>query len=174
MKPHILAALAGLCITCTPALAIDIGVTGTVGGGASASGQESSLSVGVGANATMTAGGTTSGLAADASAAASLGLGDELSVVIGLIESSNWSENSLSGVVDVNATAYDVSAWISSENQAAFEAALSANADEIEDLQAAVSGNAAFDAWLEASNAEASEVIAIGVAADGSLAVFTN
>lgn len=175
MKPQILAALVGLCITSAPAMAIDIGFTGTVGGSASASsGQDSDLSVGLGANATVTAGGTTPGLTANASAVASLAQGDELSVVIGLIESSNWSENSLSSVVDVNATAYDVSAWINSENQAAFEAALSANAGEIEDLQVAVSGNAAFDAWLKASNAEASEVIAVGVAADGSLAVFTN
>lgn len=175
MKSQILAALVGFFITSAPALAIDFGFVGTVGGSATASSsQNSDLSVGLGANATVTTGGTMSGLTANASATASLAQGNELSVVIGLIESSNWTENSLSGVVDVNAKAYDVSAWINSENQAAFEAALSANAGEIEDLQAAVSGNAAFDAWLEASNAEASEVIAIGVAADGSLAVFTN
>lgn len=67
-----------------------------------------------------------------------------------------------------------MSAAGSTENAAAFDLALAGNADEIDDLQVALSSNVALEAWLEANNTSAEEVIAIGVAADGSLAVFTN
>lgn len=68
-----------------------------------------------GGNPKQLVGDATTNLPANASASAAVASGDELSVVIGLIESSNWSENSLSGVVDINATAYDVCAWINSD-----------------------------------------------------------
>jgi len=173
------AALVCLCILSTPSLALDLSVGASLGGDVSA-GEGTGLSLGLGAdanvgiNAVNSTDSTAGGLTANASAAASLTSDDELRVVIGLIETSNWTDLSLSGLTDVNATAYDVSGWINADNAAALDLALTDNAGEIEDLQAAVSGNVALDAWLEANNAEAEDVIAIGVAADGSLAVFTN
>ncbi|MDB5539410.1 MAG: hypothetical protein JWQ89_1137 [Devosia sp.] len=179
------AALACLCILSAPAMALDIGLGASLGGSASGSSGEGGLSLGLGANAGVggsaglgldsTATDNTAGnLTANASAAASLTSDDELGVVISLIESSNWTDTSLANLTEIDATAYDVSGWIDADNEAAFDLALSGNAGEIEDLQTAVAGNAALDAWLEASNHDASDVIAIGVAADGSLAVFTN
>lgn len=180
MKTQTLAAaLVCLCILSTPSLALDLSVGASLGGDVSA-GEGTGLSLGLGAdanvgiNAVNSTDSTAGGLTANASAAASLTSDDELRVVIGLIETSNWTDLSLSGLTDVNATAYDVSGWINADNAAALDLALTDNAGEIEDLQAAVSGNVALDAWLEANNAEAEDVIAIGVAADGSLAVFTN
>jgi hypothetical protein len=46
--------------------------------------------------------------------------------------------------------------------------------DEIGGLQAALAVAAFEISWLEAQHAQASEAIAIGVATDGSLAVFTD
>lgn len=63
---------------------------------------------------------------------------------------------------------------VTADNSAALDLALSANADEIGELQAALAANASLNSWLEAQGTEASEVIALGVAADGSLAVFTD
>ena len=63
-------------------------------------------------------------------------------------------------------------AWVNAGNAAALDVALDGNAGEIADLQAAVAANATLETWLEASNATAADVIAIGLAADGSLAVF--
>ena len=93
---------------------------------------------------------------------------------IALIDASDWTTTSLSGLNDVEATAYDVTSWINAGNEAAFNLALTANADEIEDLHAAIAANASLESWLVANNATADDVVAIGVAADGSLAVFTN
>lgn len=185
MKTQTLAAaLTCLCVMSAPAMALDIGVGVSLGGNASASSGEGGLSLGVGTDVDATANlglddlgaidSTAGSLSANASAAASLTSDDELGVVISLIEASNWTDASLANLTEIDATAYDVSGWINADNAVALDLALADNADEIEDLQAAVSGNVALDAWLEANNAAAEDVIAIGVAADGSLAVFTN
>lgn len=180
----IAAALACLCILSAPALALDIGVGISLGGNASSSSGEGGLSLGVGADVDAAASlgpddlgsidSTAGSLSANASAAASLISDDELGVVISLIESSQWTSNSLASLTEIDATAYDVSGWINAENSTAFALALTDNADEIEDLQLALASNVVLDAWLEANNQTAEDVIAIGVAADGSLAVFTN
>ena len=94
--------------------------------------------------------------------------------MISLIESSHWTETSLASLTEIEGTTYDVGGWINAENATAFDLALSGNADEIDDLRVALSSNVALEAWLEANDATAEDVIAIGVAADGSLAVFTN
>lgn len=182
MKTQTLAAaLACLCALGGPALALDVGVS--LGGNASASAAGSGLSLGVATEIDATASlghglgaidSTAGSLAANASAAASLTSDDELGAVISLIESSQWTETSLAGLTEIDATTYDVSGWINAGNATAFDLALSGNAGEIEDLQVALASNVALDAWLEAHNTSAEQVIAIGVAADGSLAVFTN
>ena len=177
------AALVCLSTMSAPVLALDIGLGVSVGGSTSASsGEGSGLSVGLGASADANLGlgglgssdTTTSALTANAAGPASLTSGDDLSQVIALIDASNWTDKSLSGLTDIEATAYDVSSWINAGNEAVFDLALTANADEIEDLHAAVAANASLESWLEANNATADDVVAIGVAADGSLAVFTN
>ena len=177
------AALVCLSTMSAPVLALDIGLGVSVGGSTSASsGEGSGLSVGLGASADANLGlgglgasdTTTAALSANAAGDASLTSGDDLSQVIALIDASNWTDKSLSGLTDIEATAYDVSSWINAGNEAAFDLALTANAGEIEDLHAAVAANASLESWLEANNATADDVVAIGVAADGSLAVFTN
>ncbi|MBN9362493.1 MULTISPECIES: hypothetical protein [unclassified Devosia] len=178
------AAFAGLCILSAPALALDIGLGVSLGGNASATSGEGGLSVGVatGVDATASLGqdhlsaidSTEAGLSANGSAALSLTSSDELGAVIGLIETSHWSETSLSNLTEIDGTTYDVGGWINAENATAFDLALSSNADEINDLQVALASNVALSAWLEANNTAAENVIAVGVAADGSLAVFTN
>jgi hypothetical protein len=185
MKTQTLAAaLACLCVLSAPALALDIGVGVSVGGSTSASAGEGGLSLGVATDVDTTASlglddlgtkdSTAGSLTANASAAASLTADDELGVVISLIESSHWTETSLANLTDIDATTYDVSGWINAGNATALDLALNGHAEEIGDLQVALASNAALDAWLEANNTSAEEVIAIGVAADGSLAVFTN
>jgi hypothetical protein len=186
MKIQTLAAtFACLSILSVPAMALDISLGASVDSTASASsGEGSGLSVGLGANLGANVGlgqddinstdSIGSSLSANASAAASLTSDDDLSVVISLIETSTWTGDSLAGLTDIDATAYDVTGWINADNAAALEFALTDNAGEIEDLQAALTANAALDAWLEANNASAEDVIAIGVAADGSLAGLTN
>ena len=177
------AALACLTILSAPAMALDIGLGASLGGNASASsGEGSGLSLGlgadIGANVSLddinSTDSTASSLSANASAAASLTSDDDLSVVISLIQTSQWTSDSLAGLTDVDATAYDVSGWINADNAAALGFALTDNAGEIEDLHTALTANVALDAWLEANNVSTEDVIAIGVAADGSLAVFTN
>jgi len=178
-----------VCLTAipAPAFALDLGVS--VGASASASSSDSSsgLSLGIGANADIGVGVdgsngetvdsiTSASISANAASDAALALDstDDLSRVMALIETSTWTDTSLSGLTEIDGTTYDVGAWITSENAAAFDLVLTDNADEIADLQAALTANASFDAWLEANNESASSVVAIGVVADGSLAVFTN
>ncbi len=185
MKTRALAAaFACLCMLGAPAMALDVGLGLSVGGNASASSGESGLSLGVatGIDATASLGqdhldatnSTEASLSANGSAAQSLTAGDELGVVIGLIEASHWSETSLANLTEIDGTTYDVGGWINADNAAALELALNSNADEIDALHVALASNVALNAWLEANNTAAEDVIAIGVAADGSLAVFTN
>ncbi len=164
------AALACLAALSAPAFAFDIGVGASVSGGLSLDlGTGASVDAGLGLSATDS---TAAGAAANASGGASLTGSVELDQVIALIDASVWTEASLSALTDIEATAYDVSAWVNAGNAAALDVALDGNAGEIADLQAAVAANATLETWLEASNATAADVIAIGLAADGSLAVF--
>jgi hypothetical protein len=180
MRPQTLAAiLACLATLPAPAMALDLGLSL----GASAKSESRGLSLGLDAGlkldgsaklGAMREDTTAAGFSANASSAASLTLGDDLTQVAALIEASNWTETSLSGVTAVEATAYDVSAWIDAQNEGAFELVLEDNAGEIATLQTALAANLAFETWLSANGESAEAVIAIGVAADGSLAVFTN
>jgi hypothetical protein len=185
MKTQTLAAaLTCLCVLSTPTLALDIGVGVSLGGSASASSGEGGLSLGVATDFDATASlghddleaidSTASSLTANASASASLTSDDELGVVISLIESSHWTETSLASLSEIEGATYDISGWINADNAAALDLALNDNADEIDELRVALNSNVALGAWLAANDSSAEEVIAIGVAADGSLAVFTN
>lgn len=185
MKTQTLAAaLACLCVMSAPALALDIGLGVSLGGSTSTSSGEGGLSLGVATDIDAAASlghddldaidSTAGSLTANASASASLTSDDELGVVISLIEASHWTETSLASLTQIEGTTYDISGWVNAENTTALDLALSDNADEIDDLRVALASNVALDAWLEANNTSAEDVVAIGVAADGSLAVFTN
>jgi hypothetical protein len=192
MKFHTLAlAAACLALGTAPGFAVGLNLGGSasvsLGGdssasatlGAGAAGGESGLSLNanLGLTGSVSTGGT-SGVAAatgEVSAADTLSADDELGRVVRLIEQSNWSASAFANVDGVaNGTTYDVSGMVNADNQAALDLALSANADEIGELQAALAANASMNSWLEAQGTEASDVIAVGVAADGSLAVFTH
>ncbi len=164
------AALICLAALSAPAFALDIGIGASASGGLSLD-VDAGVSVG-GSLDLSTSDSTAAGIAANASGGASLTGSVELDRVIALIDASVWTRTSLSGVAELQATAYDVSAWVNTGNAATLDAALSGKAGEIADLRAAVAANATLEAWLKANNATAADVIAIGVAADGSLAVF--
>lgn len=177
MKIQTLAiAAACLALGTAPGLAVSL----NLGSSASLSVGSSGLSVDLRAETSASAaGGADDSTSATGSAAASiadsLSSEDELTRVIGLIETSNWSASAFANVSGVaGGTTYDISGMVNADNQAALDLALSAKADEIGELRAALAANASMNSWLEAQGTEASEVIALGVAADGSLAVFTN
>jgi hypothetical protein len=177
-----LAAILGcLAALPAPAMALDVGLS--LGASTAAKSGDRSLSLDLGADLALRGSAglgptlestTSASLSANASSTASLTLGDDLAQVAALIEASDWTETSLAGITSVEATAYDVSAWIDAESAADFALVLEDNADEIGTLQTALAANLAFETWLDANGESADDVIAIGVAADGSLAVFTN
>lgn len=192
MKIQTLAiAAACLALTTVPGFAVSLNLGGSAS--VSAGSGDSGLSVGLGADASANtsglslnaslSGSATGDVSGDAAAAGSAGVSvadtfssdDELGRVVRLIETSNWSASSFANVSGVaSGTTYDISGMVNADNSAALDLALSANADEIGELQAALAANASLNSWLEAQGTQASEVIALGVAADGSLAVFTN
>ncbi len=93
--------------------------------------------------------------------------------VINLIVNSNWATGDLAGYAAIDA-AFDVTAWLEAETAANFNAALVANAGEINDLQAAIAANAAMSAWLQANNVDLQSVVALGMTAEGTLVAFTD
>lgn len=192
MKIQTLAvAAACLAMTTVPGFAVSLNIGGSAS--VSAGSGDGGLSVGLGADASTStshfslnaglAGSTTGDVGGEAAAAGTAGVSiadtlssdDELGRVVHLIETSDWSASSFANVSGVaSGTTYDISGMVDADNSTALDLALSANADEIGELQAALAANASLNSWLEAQGTQASEVIALGVAADGSLAVFTN
>lgn len=179
-----------LALCAVPAYALDISVGGSAGGSASGSSGDSGFSAGFDASAS--ASGTVdpgsddnddAGASASAGASGSASAGasgsvdtdsnDPLVDVMLLIRGNNWGNVSFSGLGDIDGETYDIDAWLNAENGAAFEQTVKAHADDIADLQASIAADADFSAWLDAENTDASAVVAVGVAADGSLAVFT-
>lgn len=170
MKSRIMVSGLALLLTLDAALAAGVSFTGTVSGSSRPSGHAAGAH---GANASVQApGGGGGSVPSAATASVSVGSARNLDAVIELVEAGAWSRRSISRLKNIEGTLYHVSAWISADNRAAFEAALNAHYNEIKDLQAAVYDNFEFDAWLAIRYAEALDVVAIGVAADGSLAVF--
>jgi hypothetical protein len=189
MSPKSLTAIVGvlLAVATAPAAALDISIGASAGGNAGGSAGEKGgsanfgLSTAVSANAQHDTDGGGVDLIATGSAAAagdvdiasSIAEDDPLRNVVALIESSEWTSTSFETVTGINGSTYDLGAWITSDNSAALETALASHAAAITSLQAAISANATFSAWVDAQDAEVSSVVALGFAADGSLAVFT-
>lgn len=189
MSPKSFAAVPAvlLALCAVPASALDLSVGGSAGGNASGSTGDSGFSADLDGSASASAmadrgsdddgsASVAAGGSASAGVSGSVGVGDQdpLLDVLLLIRGSNWTKASFSGIGDVEGTTYDIDAWINSENSAAFEQTLAAKADDIANLQSSIAANADFSAWLDAENTDASAVVAVGVAADGSLAVFTH
>jgi hypothetical protein len=183
--------MTGLALATLPANALGLNLGGSGSVGVSIAGDDgadlgASASVAASANASIDGddsasadGSVDAGLAADGGGDASVGADaglaadDQLAVVIDLIANSDWTSSSFSAITNVSATVYDVNALVTAENALALDAALTANADDVAELQAALGANAELSALLEASESDASAAIAAGVAADGSLVIFT-
>lgn len=184
MSPKFFLALPAmlLALSAVPTLALDISAGGSASGGTGDSGL--SAGFGTSASASVQAGGGSDDDGAKRSASASgsasgtasieLDRNDPLLDVILLIRGNNWTKSSLSGLTEFKGKTYDADAWLNSENSAAFEQALKAHADDIADLRYSIAANADFTAWLDSENADASAVVAVGLSADGSLAVFVH
>ena len=174
---HIAAASAvALILAAGPVQALGLHVGGS--GNASGGGNGLSLSLGASADGSLDANGGSSAAATTgsvtASALADSSGNDPLATVMGLINTSVWTDASFSGFTDTAATAtYNVDAWLTSDNKAAFTGILTASADKIDKLQAALQANVSLAAALQLDGVDPQNVVAVGVAADGSLAVFT-
>jgi hypothetical protein len=178
-----------MAFAAAPAVALDIslgaGADGSAGGNAGNSGGSASFGLSASASASaehgsgngldaLATGSTASASAAStADISSSIAADDPLRNVVALIEASSWNSTSFETVTGINGSTYDLAAWVTSDNSAALETALAAKANEIANLQAAIKANATFSTWVDAQNAEVSSVVAVGFAADGSLAVFT-
>lgn len=181
MKFQTLLATVSILALATPALALDLSVGAS--GGASTSVDTSAVSSSVGLDASVTGNlglGGNGGAQAGASGSASGNVGStfrlsktNLSVLIDLIETADYDEATFDAVASVKGKIYDVSATTSAKAKAAIDAAVEENLDEIAELHSAIEANAEFDAWLNARGVDASNVIAVGATANGSLAVFT-
>lgn len=193
MTPKSLAAIPAilLALASSPTLALDLSVGGSVQATTSAGGGDASAGASVGASvsgsASAGAGGdaksggqgfnvaaaSSSAASASAEASAYVPSSDVVVEVIALINASDWTNLTFDALQRVRGSTYDVAAEISAQGRTELEAALSANREKVAQLQGAISASATMNAWLETENASASSVIAVGVAADGSLAVFT-
>ena len=167
-----------VALAAVPASALDISIAAS-GGGSASSGDgsaETSASIGASVSAESDTYAHSSAAAngtVGASIEASSDDSDPLDEVIDLIRKSAWATTSFSSTSELDATAYDLGAWVNGSNSTEFEAALADNADEIAELHYALEANAEFSAWLDSEHTDASSVVAVGMAADGSLAVFT-
>ncbi len=174
-----------MALGCGAAAALEVRLGGSLGAGLAGEATIGGIGLGVDATASLTAGTNADGasstshelsasLSGSGSTSASPAAEDEIDTVIRLIVSSHWSANALANVATVDGAVHDVGAWVDAGNEAALAAALDSKAGEIAQLQAALGANAAIDAWLGEHGVEPADVVAIGVAADGSLAVFTH
>jgi hypothetical protein len=145
--------------------------------GGLALGLDGGLGIGLNANGGANGGGGAVIVNGNADAAATLfanaNAAARVEAVINLIVNSNWATGDLAGYAAIDA-AFDVTAWLEAETTADFNAAVTANAGEINDLQAAIAANAAMTAWLQTNNIDLQSVVALGMTAEGTLVAFTD
>ncbi len=180
-----IAAIASVLAFTGPAFALDLGVGVNVGVGATAggSGDAGGAEADTGLTLNVGAGGEASGTAAATANAtgetaadlfANMDADSRVQTVIGLIADSHWQANSqIAFDGTTTADTFDVGAWLTANTDAQFATAMSENASAIAALQAAIAANTELSSWLAANNIDVSTVVALGVAADGELAVFT-
>ena len=162
------------------AFGLSVGASGSAsGGGTSTSGNaNATLGVDLGLSNAGSSGTSATGTAtASASGAGTLAFSSangDVQTALSLIENSNWTATTLSGTNSIAGdAAIDLTPLLSATTQAELNQALSANATAVGNLQTALSSNAAISAWLAGQNVSASEVIAVGATANGSLTFFT-
>ena len=173
-------------ILSVPAEAFSLSLGGNAGGAGSASSGGTSTSgnanASLGLDLGLSSAGSTSASAAGTATAsasgtgtlASASAGGEVQTVLSLIENSNWTTTTLSGRSSVSgAAAVDVAPMLNATTTVELNQALTANASDVGNLQTALSNNAAISAWLASQSVSASDVIAVGEAANGSLTFFT-
>lgn len=103
----------------------------------------------------------------------SLDLNTRLDLMLKLINETDYDDSSFSAWADASSTTVvNVDDIFDADGQAKIDAALQANLDEHDDLNAAINANASLKAWLESEGIDASSVIAIDVSADGSVDVY--
>ncbi len=103
----------------------------------------------------------------------SLDANTRLDLLLKLIADSSYDDSSFSAWVDgASTTVVNVDDVFDADGQAQIDAALQANADEHNDLNAAINANANLKAWLDSEGIDAASVIAIDVSADGSVHVY--
>lgn len=188
MKIMYFAAVSALAIAlgAAPAQALSLNVGASAGATGSVNGSGGSLSLDASTSAKDSTGAAagptgTSAVAGAGATTASLSGSHKASVdgpiakVIALIDTSVWSNASFSHYSQARGTTtYNVDGWVSGDNKTALSETLTANARKISRLQAAIVANASLSAELKAKGIAPQDVIAAGVAADGSLAVFTH
>lgn len=173
-----------------PAEAVGLSLGGSAGSSSNASSGGSSTSANTSASAnasfgldlglsnagaaSSSAAGSATATTSGAGASVSSSAGGEIQTVLSLIENSNWTTATLSGTSSVNGgAAIDVTPMLNAKTTVELNQALTANASNIGNLQTALSNNAAISAWLATQNVSASDVIAVGETANGSLTFFT-
>ena len=166
----------------TPSMALDLNVGAGANAGVTVSGDDDGVSAGANAAAGATVSGDNDDLGVDAAATGAIGasasddsldINARLDALLQLIADSDYEETSLSAWSSASSTTViDTDDLFDAEGQARIDAALAANLDEQDDLSAAISANANLKAWLDANNIDSDSVIAINVAADGSVEVY--
>jgi hypothetical protein len=142
-----------------------ISVGGTVDGGVSVEGDDDEGDLGVDT-------GVTGAIGASASAD-SLDINTRLDLMLKLINESDYDDSSFSAWADATSTTVvHTDDIFDADGEAQIDAALQANLDEHDDLNAAINANASLKAWLESEGIDAASVIAIDVSADGSVDVY--
>lgn len=172
-----LAAIAATGLLAGTALA-QVGVGGSVGGSAGAGGAGAGVGAGVGAGSAGSAG---AGMGHDAGGNAGVGVGQDVTgsvngradfgQAISSLRSASTEVEAMSEISSIQVV--DASTAAQGQNGVALENAIADNEDAIAELQQSIEGNAELMTALEAEGVQASSVVALQTAADGSVTVFT-
>lgn len=194
MDAWILVSISALTVAlgfATPAAALDLALGGSATSSSTTSAGSSHSTLGLGAEfgADLAVGGGESGdagpppatLGADASGsmvAALLGaqsIDVRIATVIRLIEDSIWSDASFDAMSSLDGSvAFEIEPWLTADNRQEFDAALEANWTQILVLHEAIAGSEMLSVWLAGAGIPIESVVAVGQAANGSLAVFAS
>jgi hypothetical protein len=179
----IAALVAALAVT--PVMALDLNVGANAGVSASSDDDNTNAGLDLGVDVNANAGGDDGeggDLGVDTSATGSIGgsvsdesldLDSRLDLMLRLISESDYDDSSFSAWVDGSSTVVvNTDDIFDADGQAQIDAALQANLDEHDDLNAAINANASLKAWLDSNDIDAASVIAIDVSADGSVHVY--
>jgi hypothetical protein len=164
-----------------PALALSLGLSANGSASAGIGSNASSLGLGVdaGLDLTLPTGASASAIsttstASTGTAAAGLGQAGNVGLVVDLIQSSDWTQTSFSGMGNLSANVVSVSDGGSADARATLDAALGVYATDIGELQLALAASPELSAWLSSGGIQLESIVAAAMAADGTLSVFTD